>query len=102
AHPVGLLGAVFESEKEDLPSPLLAHHPGEVGGPESAVKAGHVSVGLLEAGLLTAGDGQVAHHMEAVAAAGGPTGDDADHDLRHESDQPLHLKDVEPSRPARV
>ena len=40
--------------------------------------------------------------MQAVPAAGRPPGHDADHDLRHEADQPLHLEDVQPPGPARL
>src|SRR6185503_2071825 len=37
-----------------------------------------------------------------MAAAGRPAGDQADHDLRHEADQPLALQDVQASEPGPV
>ena len=38
--------------------------------------------------------------MQAVPAAGRPARHDADHDLGHEADQPLHLEDVQAPGPA--
>ena len=95
AHAVRVGGGVLVAEEEDLAGELLADLAGEVGGAEAAVEAGHVGVGLLEAGVLRRGQREVAHHVEAVAAAGGPAGHDADHHLGHEADEPLHLEDVE-------
>jgi hypothetical protein len=40
--------------------------------------------------------------MQAVPAAGGPPVDQADHHLGHKPDQPLHLQDVQPSRPRKI
>ena len=45
--------------------------------------------------MLSAGDGQVADHVEAVATADGPAGNDGDDDLGHETDEALGLKDVQ-------
>jgi len=44
--------------------------------------------------VLTAGEGQVANDVEAVPATCGPSRDDADDDLGHEPDQPVHFHDV--------
>src|SRR3546814_14594836 len=63
---------------EDLPGELLADLAGQVGGAEAAVHGGDVEVGLLEAGVLAGGDGEVADHVQRVAAARGPAGDDGD------------------------
>src|SRR5262245_56052788 len=52
--------------------------------------------------MLHTGQGQVAHDMEAVAPAGGPSRHDTDDDLGHEPDEPLHLEDVEPPGTARI
>ena len=57
---------------------------------------GDVGVGLLEARVLAAGQRQIACHVQAVPATGGPAVHQADDDLRHEPDQPLHLEDVQP------
>ena len=54
AHAVGVVGGVLVAEEEDLAGELLADLPGEVGRAEAAVEAGHVGVGLLEAGVLRA------------------------------------------------
>jgi hypothetical protein len=98
----GVLGGVLVAQEEDLPGELLAHLAGQVGRAEAAVEAGHVGVGLLEAGVLAAGEREVAHHVQAVAAAGRPARHDADDHLRHEADEPLHLEDVEPAGAGRV
>ena len=68
---------------------------GQVGRAETAVEAGDVGVGLLEPGVLGAGEREVAHHVQAVPAARRPARDDADDHLRHEPDQALHLEDVQ-------
>jgi hypothetical protein len=47
--------------------------------------------------VLGAGQGQVGHHVQAVAAAGRPPGHDADDHLGHEADQPLRLQHVQPA-----
>ena len=83
------------AEEEDLAGELLTDLTGEVGRAEAAVEAGDVGVGLLEPGVLAAGEREVAHDVQAVPAARRPSGHDADHDLRHEADQALHLEDVE-------
>ena len=102
AHPVRRLGVVGLAEEEDLPRELLAHLAGQVGRAEAAVEAAHVGVGLLEPGVLGAGQGEVADHVQAVPAARGPAGHHADDDLRHEPDQPVHLHDVQPPGAGRV
>ena len=102
AHAVVVVGRVLPPEEEDLAGELLADLAGEVGRAEPAVEAGDVGVGLLEAGVLGAGQRQVAHDVQAVPAAGRPARHDADHDLGHEPDQPLHLEDVQPPGPSRL
>ena len=102
AHLPSLRSGVFATEEEDLPCELLTHLAGEVGAAEPAVEARHVGVGLLEPGVLLAGEGEVGHHVQAVATAGRPAGHHADHDLRHEPDEPLHLEDVQPPGTARL
>ena len=93
---------VGAAEGEDLPGELLAHLAGEVGRAVAAVEGADVGVGLLEAGVLGAGQGHVAGDVERVAAAGRPAVDDGDDELRHEPDEPLALEDVEPAGPGRV
>ena len=101
-HGVHLLGVVGPAEGEDLPGELLAHLAGEVGGAEAAVEGADVGVGLLEAGVLGAGQGHVADDVKGVAAAGRPAVDDGDDELGHEADEPLALQDVEPPGPGGV
>ena len=92
-----LLGGVGPAEEEDLAGELLPGLARQVRAAVAAVEAADVGVGLLEPGVLAAGQRQVAHHVQAVPAAGGPAVDQADDRLRHEPDQPLHLEDVQPA-----
>src|SRR5262249_10324426 len=62
----------------------------------------YVGVGLLKPGMLAAGEGQVADHVQAVSTARSPAGHDADDDLGHEPDQPVHLHDVQTAAACRV
>ena len=91
----GLVGVVGLPAEEYLPGLLLTDLPREVRRPESAVEARHVWVGLEELRVLRARERQVTDHVERVPAADRPPGNDRDHGLRHESDQPLDLQNVE-------
>ena len=102
AHPQTVLGGVGLAEEEDLAGELLPDLPGQVRRPEAAVERADVGIGLLEASVLCAGQGEVADHVQAVTTAGGPAVDERDHDLRHEPDQPLHLEDVQPPERGRI
>ena len=68
AHRVRVLGAVDVAEEEDLARELLADLARQVGRAEAAVEAADVGVGLLEPGVLAAGQGEVADHVQAVPA----------------------------------
>src|SRR5581483_6101995 len=72
------------------------------GGAEAAVEGADIGVGLLEAGVLGAGQRHVADDVERVPAARRPAVDEGDDELRHEPDQPLALQDVEPTGPGGV
>ena len=102
AHPLHVVGGVLATEEEDLAGELLAHLAGQVRAAEAAVEAGHVGVGLLELAVLGAGQREVGHHVQAVAAAGRPAGDHADDHLGHEADEALHLEDVQAAGAARL
>src|SRR5215217_4851020 len=52
--------------------------------------------------MLRAGQAQVTHHMQAVAAAGGPAVHQCDHHLGHEADEPLDLQNVQPTHRCRT
>jgi hypothetical protein len=62
----------------------------------------HIGIRLLEPAVLGARDRQVAHDVQRVPAAGRPPRDHRDDDLRHETDEPLHLEDVEAPGAGRV
>ncbi len=97
AHAVRVFSGIFITKKKDLACEFLADLTREVSAAEAAVEACDVCVGLFELGVLTRRDREVTHHMQAVAAACGPAGDDADDDLAHETNQALHFENVEAS-----
>ncbi|SLA16695.1 Uncharacterised protein [Mycobacteroides abscessus subsp. massiliense] len=101
-HVVHLLGGVGPAQEEDFARELLADHLGQVRAAVPAVETAHVGVGLLEARVLAARQSQVAHHMQAVSAAGGPAIHQGDHHLWHKADEALHFQDVQPARAPRI
>ena len=102
AHRMHLFGGVGAAQEEDLAGEFLAGLSRQVGAAEAAVERTDIGVGLLEPGVLAAGEGQVAHHVQRVPATGCPAVDQADDGLGHEPDQSLHLEDVQPTGPRRV
>jgi hypothetical protein len=70
---VHLLGGVLAAEEEDLAGRLLADLPGQQGAAVAGVEAADVGVGLLEAGVLGAGQRQVADDVQAVPATRPPS-----------------------------
>src|SRR5690606_21599585 len=102
AHLIGALGVVFVGQEEHLARELLAHLPREVGATVARVERADIRIRLLEMRVLTAGDREVAHDVQRVAAARGPAGHERDDDLRHEADEALHLEDVQAPCPARL
>ena len=88
--------------EEHLTGELLAHLARQIGRTKTSVEAGHVSIRLLEAGVFTAGQGQVGHHVEAVTATDRPAGHHSDDHFGHKPDQTLDLKNVETACPGRV
>jgi hypothetical protein len=64
---VGVGRRVLLPEEEDLAGELLADLAGEVGRPEPAVEAADVGVGLLEPGVLRAGQGEIGDDVQAVS-----------------------------------
>jgi len=97
AHFERFLSRVRAAQEEDLPGTLLADLAGEERRTVSAVERGDIGIGLFEHGVFSGGEREVAHDMEAMTAADGPTGHDGDHHFGHESNESLHLQDVEPS-----
>ena len=47
--------------------------------------------------MFPRGEREVTHDVQAVPSADSPAGNNGDHDLRHEADQPLDFEDVEPA-----
>mgnify|MGYP006163276451 CR=1 FL=1 len=70
AHRVGVLRGVLVAEEEDLAGELLAHLLGQVRAAVAAVKAADVGVGLLEARVLAAGEGEVGDDVQALRESG--------------------------------
>ncbi len=52
--------------------------------------------------MLLAGEGQVAHDVQAVPAADRPARDHRDDDLGHVADEALHLEDVQAAEATRI
>ena len=73
-HAFGLLGRILTAHEPDLAGLLLSHDAGQIGAAEAGVEAPHLGARLAEAGV-DGGDGEVAHHMQHVAAADGPAVD---------------------------
>jgi len=95
AHAVHGFGVVGAAEEEDFSGKFLTNHFGQVGGAVAGVEGSHIGVGLFKAGFLSGGDGEVAHHVEGMPAAGRPTVYDGDDDFRHGADESLDFKNVE-------
>ena len=73
AHAMHLLGGVGAAEEEDLAGELLADLPGQIRAAVAAVEAADVGVGLLEPGVLAAGQRQVADRRAGCARRPRPT-----------------------------
>jgi len=54
-----------------------------------------IGIGLFDPCVFRARQGEVRHDVQAVTATRGPTGHDADDDLRHEANEPLCFQDVQ-------
>src|SRR6478736_1104732 len=100
AHGGRLGRVVLAAEEPDLARLLLAYEAREVARAEAAVEAAHLRTDLAE-DRVVGRDGEVADHMQHVAAADGVTGDERDDDLGHRADELLDVENVEP-RHARV
>ena len=70
AHALGLGCRVLAAQEPYLAGFLLPHDAGQVGGAEAGVETAHLGACLTEDGVL-AGDGEVAHQVQHVAAADG-------------------------------
>ncbi len=101
-HLVGILCRVRTTEEEHFSRTLLADLTGEERRAITSVEGGDIGIGLLEHGVFAGGEREIAHDVQAVAAADGPPGNDGNDNLGHEPDQALHLEDVESSEPGSV
>ena len=96
AHLVGPLGGVLPSEEKHLAGVLLSDLPSEVRATVTGVEGADIGIRLLETRVLSAGNSQIAHHVQGVPTAGRPAGNHRDNHLRHKPDQALNLENVEP------
>ncbi|CAB4572770.1 unannotated protein [freshwater metagenome] len=95
AHVEHLLGAVLTAQEENLASEFLSDLTGEVRRTESTIETGHIGIGLFELCMFCTCKREIAHNVKTVSATGSPTRNNADHNLGHEPNEPLHFKDVE-------
>ena len=100
AHAVCLVRGVLAPEKENFSRKLLPDLSREVRRAVTAVETRDVCIGLLELRVLLARNREVAHHVQAVSASDRPTWHDTHDHLRHESNESLHLEDVQSTGPA--
>ena len=85
---------VQPAQVPDLPRPLLADHPCQIGGTETGVEGADLRAGLPEPGGL-GGDAQVAEHVQHVPAADGDAVDGGDDRLGDVPDQLVQVADLE-------
>ena len=95
APALGSLGIVAFGEEEDLARPLVTRLAGQQRRAVARIEGADVRVRLHEGRVLDGGDRQVRDHVEGVTAAGRPSGDGRDDDLRHRADEALDLQDVQ-------
>ena len=91
AHFVHALCVVFLGEEEDFAGELLTHLACKQRRTVACVEGADGCVGLLELTVLFGSDGQVGYHVQGVAAACSPAGDEGDNDLGHGADEALHF-----------
>src|SRR5689334_12918171 len=94
AHVQRLLGVVLLAEKPDLTRLLLADDARQQPRAIAAVEAADARARLAEASVV-GGDGEVAHHVQHVAAADRVAGDHRDHRLGQAPDLDLDVEDVQ-------
>ena len=63
AHLEGFLCAVVPAQEEDLTCTLLAHLASQVSGTVASIKGCDICIGLLEDGVLLAGECEVRHDV---------------------------------------
>ena len=102
SHVEHLLCTVFTAQEENLACKFLADLASEICRAEAAIEAGNVGVGLFELRMFGTCKREIAHNVQAVAAASRPARNNTDHDFRHEPNQSLYLKDVKSAASRRV
>ena len=95
APALGGARVVALGEEEDLARTLIPGLAGQERRAVAGVERPDVRVRLHECRVLDGGDRQVRDHVEGVAAAGRPSGDGSNDDLRHRADEALDLQDVQ-------
>ena len=94
APALGGRGVVLAAQEPDLAGALLADDAGEVAGAEAGVEGADARAGLAELRGVR-GDGQVAQHVQHVAAADRDAVDRGDDRLGDVADQPVQVADLE-------
>ena len=96
------LGVIFFAEEKHFAGKLLPHLPREVSTTKTAIEGTHVNIGLFEPGVLSTGNTQITHHVQAVAATSGPAWDGGNDDLGHKTNQSLDFQNVQPTGSTRI
>src|SRR5262249_15773254 len=101
AHLQRLLGIVLAAEIADFACLLVADDRGEVRRAETAVEASYLRSGLPKARIVR-GDGEIADHVQHVAAADRVASDHCNHRFRQGTNLLLQIEDVQPRHAIRA
>ena len=98
AHIQRFLRVVLTAQEPDFTGFFLPDDARHVGGTPAAVERSHFRAGLAEDGVFS-GNGQVAHHVQHVAAADGVARHHRHHRFWTGADLTLEIEDVQVVRP---
>jgi len=93
-HIEGLLGIVHAAEEPDFAGLLLADDTRHVGSTPATIEGAHFRAGLAKLGVVGS-DGQIAHHVQHVAATDGIASHHGHHGFRAGADVALEVEHVE-------
>ena len=102
AHLQRAVCVVLTSQKEDLPSKLLADLLGKIRRAIARIEGAHIGIGLFEPCVLGTGDTEITHDVETVSPTGSPARNSGDDDFGHKANESLHLKNVQAAAARRV
>ena len=97
AHSMRVFSRIFTPKKKDFPGKFLTNLSGQICRTKSAIETRHIGVGLLEPCVFLACQCEIGNDMKTMTAAGRPSRNRAYDNLWHESDQALHLENVQAS-----